>query len=34
LNANLTDDDLEEIAKITEMLNPDEKVTSVARHQE
>jgi hypothetical protein len=34
LNANLTDDDLEEIAKITELLNPDEKAPSVARHQE
>ena len=31
----LTDrDDLEEISKITEMLNPDEKVLLVARHQE
>jgi hypothetical protein len=34
LNANLTDDDLEEVAKITEMLNQDEKVPSVVRHQE
>lgn len=30
-NTHITDDDLEEISKITEMLNPDEKVLLVAR---
>jgi hypothetical protein len=31
VNTHITDDDLEEISKITEMLNPDEKVLLVAR---
>ena len=30
-NIHITDDDLEEISKITEMLNPDEKILLVAR---